>query len=46
MQCFSGVTLGVFPEGDETGEGRDQSSNTANVDTQQQFPVIVRELGK
>ena len=46
MQGFARVAFGVFPEGDQTGQRRDQRSHTANVHTKQKLPVIVRELGK
>ena len=40
------IMLAVFPKGDQTGKGRDQRTNTADVDTQQKLLVVVCELGQ
>ena len=42
----SGIVLNVFPEGDKAGQRGDQRAGAADVDTQQQLPVVVREMGQ
>ena len=41
-----GIHRYIFPEGDQTGQGCDQRTHTANVDAQQQLSVIIRKLAQ
>ena len=40
------VLFGIFAESDQAGKGGNQCANTADVYTQQKFPVVFGELGK
>ena len=46
MTAFVLILVGVFPEGDQTGKGCNQSAHTADIDTQQQLPIVFCKLGQ
>ena len=43
---FSFVVLGVFPEGNQTGQGGNQRAHATDVDAQEKMLVIVCKLGQ
>ena len=44
--CSAGVMRHVFAEGDQACERRDEGAGAADVDAQQQFTVVIGELGE
>lgn len=43
---FAFVVLGILPECNQAGKGRNQCTYSANVDTQQKLFVVIRKLGQ